>query len=148
MPFNPDRVKTLREIKGFSQEALASRAGLSQSAITRVEKGTTANPAGDVLEKIAIGLDCTMDYLYDRGPAYGSDGMAAAKMALDVFAREKSTSDQDRVRCLRAASHLDAPKTAALWRSFAEMVDMALGPLPTSTNLVVLKEGRGRAGTG
>lgn len=147
MPFNPDRMKRLREIKGFSQEALSDRAGLSQSAITRAEKGSTGNPAGDALEKIASGLDCTMDYLYDRGPKYDDIREAAAKMAFDVFATDEATRDQDRERCLRALTHRDAPTTAELWRSFAEMVEMAVGAPPTSTKLLVLKKSRNRTGT-
>jgi transcriptional regulator with XRE-family HTH domain len=147
MPFNSERMKALREIKGFSQETLASRAALSQSAVTRAEKGTTPNPTGDVIERIATGLDCTMDYLFGRGPNYQDVRTAAAKMAFEVFASDKSTKDQDRERCHRALAHQDAPKTAELWRSFAEMVDLAIGTPPASTNLVVLKKGRSRTGT-
>jgi len=147
MPFNSDRMKALREIKGFSQETLASRAALSQSAVTRAEKGTTPNPTGDVIERIATGLDCTMDYLFGRGPDYHDDREAAAKMAFDVFASDKSTKDQERERCRRASTHPDAPKTAELWRSFAEMVELAISTPPASTNLVVLKRGRGKTGT-
>jgi transcriptional regulator with XRE-family HTH domain len=146
MPFNSNRMKSLREIKGFSQEELANRAGLSQSAVNKVEKGK-ANPLGDQIEKIASGLDCTMDYLYGRGPDYQDDRAAAAKMAFDIFANERSTTDRDRERCRRASTHKDAPKTTELWRSFAEMVELAAGPPPTATKLVVLKEGRGRTGT-
>jgi transcriptional regulator with XRE-family HTH domain len=146
MAFNSDRMKALREIKGFSQEELATRAGLSQSVVNKVEK-VTASPKGDVLEKIANALDCTMDYLYGRGPDYHDDRAAAAKMAFDVFASDKSTKDQDRERCHRASRHQDAPKTSELWRSFAEMVEMAVGTPPTSANLVLLKKGRRRTGT-
>jgi transcriptional regulator with XRE-family HTH domain len=146
MPFNSDRMKALREIKRFSQEELASRAGLSQSAVNKAEKGS-ASPKGEVLEKIASGLDCTMDYLYGRGPDYRDDRAAAAKMAFDVFASDSSTKAEDRERCQRALTHQDAPKTAELWRSFSEMVGMAVGSPPTSTRLVVLKKARGRTGT-
>jgi len=146
MPFNSARMKSLREIKGFSQEELAGRAGLSQSAVNKAETGTSS-PTADVLEKIASALDCTMDYLHSRGPNYDDDRAAAAKMSFDVFASDKSTNDQDRERCHRASTHRDAPKTARLWRSFAEMVEMAVGTPPASTKLVVLKKGRSRTGT-
>jgi transcriptional regulator with XRE-family HTH domain len=144
MPFKPDRMKSLRDIKHLSQEELADHADLSQSAVNKAEKGT-AGPTGDVLEGIARGLDCTMDYLYDRGPDYQGASDAAAHMAFDVFARDESTTELDRERCSRALKHRDAPKTAELWRSFAQMVEMAIGTASANPGkLVVLKKSRSR----
>ncbi len=139
MAFKPDRLTGLRETKAFSQEKLAELAGLSQSLITKVEKGKSG-PSGDVLEKLACALDCTMDYLYGRGGEHDDYSTAASHMAFEVFARDESATDEQRGRCQRALKHPDAPKTAKAWRSLAEMIELGIGPTPSSSaNLAVVK---------
>ncbi len=140
MAFRPDRLRGLRETKGFSQEKLAEIAGLSQSVITKAEQGKSV-PGGDVLDKLASGLDCTMDFLFGRGDDECGDLLAAtAKMAFDVFARQADITDQQRERCRPSLSRPDAPKTARAWRSLAEMIDLAISRVPPSpANLSVVK---------
>ena len=49
-------VRTLREQRGWSQTELASRAGMTQSAMARFEAGGTV-PTLPVLERIASALE-------------------------------------------------------------------------------------------
>lgn len=135
MPFRPDRLKALREAKGLSQEQLGKQAGLHHSVITKSENGKNA-PRSQGLEKLAEALDCTIDYLHGRGKDYQSPTAAAAHMAFDVFVTQQDLTDEQRERCRRASRHVDAPKTAKAWRSFAEMIDLAIGP--TSTTSIAL----------
>ena len=128
MPFRPDRLKELREAKGLSQEQLERLSGLSHSAISKSEKGRTL-PGSEVLDKLTRALDCTMDYLHERGPVYATAARAASYMSLDV-ASQFLTEEQIE-RCRRVLPHADAPKTADQWRSLAEMLAMAYAPTAT-----------------
>jgi transcriptional regulator with XRE-family HTH domain len=136
VPFQPDRLKGLRDAKRLSQEQLGERAGLSHSLITKSENGKN-RPRSDALDKLAEALDCTIDYLHGRGTDYGNPGAAAAHMAFDIFVAQQDLTDEQRERCRRALRHPDAPKTAQAWRSFAEMIDLAIGP-PSTASLALV----------
>ncbi len=145
MGFQPDRLRGLRETKGFSQEKLADIASLSQSVIPKIERGKSV-PSGDVLEKLACALDCTMDYLYGRGDEYADLATAAAYMAFDVFARDGDVTNEQRERCRRTLRHPDAPRTAKAWRSLAEMIELIIGPVGgASPSLTVVTQGSKKA---
>ena len=141
MPFRPDCLKALRDAKGWSQEQLGKRAGLSHSAIAKNENGKTS-PGSDALDKLAQALDCTMDYLHGRGHEYESPTVAAAHMAFDAFITQGDVTDEQRARCSRALRHPDAPKTAQGWRSFAEMLNLAMGPASSAATLALIGEQR------
>jgi HTH-type transcriptional regulator, competence development regulator len=49
-------IKTLREEKGLSQKALATRIGVSDAYITMLETGKRKNPSLDILKKLAKAL--------------------------------------------------------------------------------------------
>lgn len=59
-----ERVKELRNRKGFSQELLADNSGLSLRTIQRIENNETI-PRGDTLRRLAIVLDTTPDEIVD-----------------------------------------------------------------------------------
>lgn len=125
MPFRGDLLRDLREVKGLSQEQLSEHAGVSQSVIAKSEKGKNS-PGSEVLDRLAQALDCTIDYLHGRGREFENVEVAAANMAFDIV--QSSLSEEQRERCRRVLDHPDAPKTASQWRSFAEMVDLAVRP--------------------
>jgi len=127
MPFRPDYLRDLREAKNWSQQELSKRSRVGQSVIAKSERGQNS-PGSDVLDRLAEALDCTIDYLLGRGPNYANPGTAAANMAFDAFVLRIPITKQQEDRCRRALQHIDAPKTAAAWRSFAEMVELAVGP--------------------
>ena len=149
MPLRPDRLKALREAKGLSQEALASIANVAHSTIAKIERGTTATTGTEILERLALALDSTTDYFFGRGfeDLHASD--AAARMSFDVFARDPRFTHEQRERCRRVLPHKDAPKTTQAWRSFAEMLDLAVEPTrPTSSRrpkLALIPERRSKS---
>ena len=51
--------KRLREVRGWSQEELADRAGIHRTYVSGVERGVR-NPTVTVLEKLAIALGATL----------------------------------------------------------------------------------------
>jgi len=127
MPFRPDYLRELREAKGWSQEELSERSDVSQSVIAKSERGQSS-PRADALDKLAEALDCTVDYLVGRGPNYENAGLAAAQMAFDVFILKNPITGLQQERCHRALQHVNSPRTADAWRSFAEMLELAIGP--------------------
>jgi len=60
------RVRARRRSLGWTQEELAQRTGLRQSAIARVEAGKSKNIETRTLIKLADGLDVSIDYLVGR----------------------------------------------------------------------------------
>ncbi len=58
------RVKELRNRKGFSQELLAEESGLSLRTIQRIENNETV-PRGDTLKRLAISLNTSPDEIVD-----------------------------------------------------------------------------------
>jgi transcriptional regulator with XRE-family HTH domain len=58
-----DRLKRLRTAAGLTQQALATKAGLSMSAIIHIEKGRIPDPRGSTLKALAGALGVTVDEL-------------------------------------------------------------------------------------
>lgn len=134
MPLRPERFKALREAQNLSQEVLADLSNVGQSTITKLECGTALNIGADVLERLALALDATTDYFYGRGFEDADAAVAASHMSFDVFAKDPKFDNEQRERCRRVLLHRDAPKTAQAWRSFAEMLDLAVGPTLTTSS--------------
>ena len=58
------RIKELRNRKGFSQEELSEKSGLSLRTIQRIENGET-EPRGDSLKRLALAFNVTPDEIVD-----------------------------------------------------------------------------------
>lgn len=58
------KIKTLRNKKGFSQEELSEKTGLSLRTIQRIENGET-EPRGDSLKRLALVFDVSVDEIVD-----------------------------------------------------------------------------------
>ena len=58
------KIKVLRNRKGYSQEELAEKTGLSLRTIQRIENGET-EPRGDSLKRLAIAFDISPDEIID-----------------------------------------------------------------------------------
>jgi transcriptional regulator with XRE-family HTH domain len=63
-PSPANQIKNLRNRKGYSQEVLAEKAGLSLRTIQRIENGET-EPRGDSLKRLAEAFEVTPDELVD-----------------------------------------------------------------------------------
>ncbi|MFQ6111268.1 MAG: helix-turn-helix domain-containing protein, partial [Nitrospinota bacterium] len=60
------RLRKLRKSKGYDQDALAQASGITQSAISNIETGTTKNPSSDTLTKLANALGIPVGDLYGQ----------------------------------------------------------------------------------
>ncbi len=59
------KIKELRGRRGYSQEELAEKSGLTSRTIQRIESGET-EPRGDSMTRLAAALDVTVDDLVKR----------------------------------------------------------------------------------
>ncbi|MFF2450433.1 helix-turn-helix domain-containing protein [Neobacillus sp. NPDC058068] len=60
-----ERIKQLRENKGYSLTELARLANVSKSYLSQLERGLQSNPSMQFVKKVAIPLDVSIDYLLD-----------------------------------------------------------------------------------
>jgi transcriptional regulator with XRE-family HTH domain len=54
------RLKDLRQSRGMTQAALATKANVARGYLAKLERGHSSNPSKDTLEKIADALDVTV----------------------------------------------------------------------------------------
>ncbi|MGI8385716.1 helix-turn-helix domain-containing protein [Robertmurraya sp. P23] len=59
------RVRTIRKLKGLTQEQLAEKTGLQETYIGGIERGER-NISLETLEKISIGLEITPGFLFQH----------------------------------------------------------------------------------
>lgn len=60
------RLRELRDARGYSLEALAERSGVSRSNISLIERGQSS-PTAAVLDKLAVGLGVALASFFDDG---------------------------------------------------------------------------------
>ena len=51
-------IKTIREKKGMTQEALANKSGVNRSLLNQLETQKITNTSTNTLQKLANALDC------------------------------------------------------------------------------------------
>jgi transcriptional regulator with XRE-family HTH domain len=78
------RVKQLRETAGLSQQALATRAGLSISAVFQIEQGSKNDPRVSTVKALADALGVAVDDLLTERPS-------APETSGEVFQRKGNT---------------------------------------------------------
>jgi transcriptional regulator with XRE-family HTH domain len=72
-----EKIKRLRTQRGLTQTELASRAGVSQAIISRLEGKGRHNVNADVLKGLAKALGCTTDFLVGMHEEEDSELLAA-----------------------------------------------------------------------
>lgn len=79
-----ERIKNHRTRKGFSQEELSNRSGLSLRTIQRIENGETV-PRGDSLQRLSAALQVTPDELTDWLPVEDKGYLLALNLSSLLF---------------------------------------------------------------
>lgn len=81
-----ERLRALREARGLRQAALARLAGVSPALISRMEDGSRPRAAGPVLERLAVALGTSTDYLLgltdDPRPVLAIDSLSEMERQL------------------------------------------------------------------
>ena len=86
-----EKIKQLRQEKGYSQTFLEKRSGVNSKLLSKYENGRII-PTADTLRKIAEGLDISADYLiFDNVP---KDGRCQLN-DLELFERFKEVERMD-----------------------------------------------------
>ena len=86
-----EKIKQLRQEKGYSQTLLEKRSGVNSKLLSKYENGRII-PTADTLRKIAEGLDISADYLiFDNVP---KDGRCQLN-DLELFERFKEVELMD-----------------------------------------------------
>lgn len=74
------RLKSLREARGWTLDALAARSGVSRSNISLIERGQSS-PTASVLDKLSAGLGVTLASLFEDPVPSGADASPVARVA-------------------------------------------------------------------
>ena len=88
-----NRMKELLEKKGLSQKDLAEMVGCTDAAISHYIKGDRM-PRTNVLIKIAVSLDTTVDYLVEGTPTDVYDELVFAKKLIARNASQMSKTQK------------------------------------------------------
>lgn len=89
-----DRLRMIRKKKGLSLRALASKAGLSASYLSDLERGTRGAPTAPVLERLADALGVSVDALLGRENPSPTPLLDEADVAFANKLREISLEDR------------------------------------------------------
>lgn len=121
-----ERIKALREERGWSLSALASTVLISKSYLHDLENGTAANPSAEILYNIAVALGTTVGYLLGRranplvlDPEETPPDIPAS---LEEFARDADVPDEDKRRLACIKYHGRQPKTKEDWAYLYETI--------------------------
>lgn len=94
------RIRNQRKKMGYTQEELAFKANISQTAISRYELGVN-EPTADAIAMLAKTLDCTADYLLglvDQPARPISNDLDEAEIELLMLYRGKSPEAKQKMR--------------------------------------------------
>jgi Zn-dependent peptidase ImmA (M78 family)/transcriptional regulator with XRE-family HTH domain len=69
--FNRALLQVARAARGFTQGELASRAGVTQALISKLENGLTVDPTPETVEAIAGALERPLDFFYSEEMPHG-----------------------------------------------------------------------------
>lgn len=74
------RLRELRDARGYSLDALAERSGVSRSNISLIERGQSS-PTAAVLDKLATGLGVALASLFEGGAADAPEPLPVSRHA-------------------------------------------------------------------
>ena len=83
-----DRIRNLREMRFWTKRELAARLGISESQLSRIERGKTAKVSSDILIGLANEFDVSADYILGLSPTKENSHILS-KLRLSESACEK-----------------------------------------------------------
>lgn len=87
-------LKSFRSEKGISQEELAKSVGIHPNHLSRYERGQ-ASPSIDVVQKIAVKLDVSLDQLV-FGNENNLEGVVSDRELISLFQKVQVLSDKQK----------------------------------------------------
>ncbi len=136
MAFRADRLRQMREAKGWRPADLARAASTTEGQISRYEAGQRV-PAVDVLAKLAVALEMSADFFLGIDTRYDhadDPRTVAAHLTLDWYLRGSGLGyGEEYVRLRRvAAVSRTAPVSVEMWTMVQEAVAIA-SPMAATT---------------
>jgi len=116
--FNKDILRTVRQARGKSQAQLASDAGISQAAISKIEAGLITEPTSEVIDHLARAVHFPSSIFFEPDRSFGlpisvhGNAMYRRKASTGTRTLEKLEADLNirmmHIRRLLAATDLEA----------------------------------------
>ena len=119
-----DRIRAIREHKGLRPCDLVRITGLSESEISQIEGGLKRSPRVDTIQRIALALDVSIDFLLGRYDYEGPLGDALAMESLALFLKSsKLQMTEAQSRALREiAESGSGPQSIRGWKLLVENI--------------------------
>ena len=92
-----DNLKELKKEKNMSTKQLAERANLPEKTVIRILSGKTLNPYLDTLDRLAVGLECTIgDIIAGTNAVIGTANLSTLQEDITNVTKEKETIAAER----------------------------------------------------
>ena len=92
-----DNLKELKKEKNMSTKQLAERANLPEKTVIRILSGKTLNPYLDTLDRLAVGLGCTIgDIIAGTNAVIGTANLSTLQDDITTITKEKETIAAER----------------------------------------------------
>lgn len=98
-----DRIREVRKLRGLTQEELAQKLGLKDSAIAKYESGRVENIKRSVISEMARVLECSPVYLLCLDEDNNNDSLPTNKTS--VF--DVSNIEKEIIKSYRQADSID-----------------------------------------
>ncbi|MBD3414118.1 MAG: helix-turn-helix domain-containing protein [Candidatus Aminicenantes bacterium] len=86
------RISKLKPDKPMMQKELAERSGIPASSLCNIENGKYKNPTWEILNKIALGLDCDVSDFFISIQAEVSPSRIALNEMIEMIIKERLDS--------------------------------------------------------
>src|SRR2546430_5602355 len=93
-----ERIRNIREYKGFNARALAKLAGVSPAEISRLES-KHRDPRGDALQRIAAALEVSVSFLLHEEDEELDFSIAIKRQALRKLQKSAQLNDSQMTPC-------------------------------------------------
>lgn len=92
-----DNLKELKKEKNMSTKQLAERANLPEKTVIRILSGKTLNPYLDTLDRLAVGLECSIgDIIAGTNAVIGTANLSTLQEDITNVTKEKETIAAER----------------------------------------------------
>ena len=117
------RVREIREFRRLTGKELADLAGISPSELTNIERGKRS-PGFDMIEKLAVALEVTLDYLAGKEDADTEIRKALGRQSLRIFRRRARLTPKEERFVETVVETESAPVTIEGWDDLVKNVGL------------------------
>ena len=100
-----DTIKTMREERGWTQQQLADKLGVTRSAVTQWETGWS-QPKMDSIKKLADVFGTTIASITDAQPDFDGEQFNLTEDEIELIRKYRRLSTEDKQTVIRMAARL------------------------------------------